>query len=781
LTAARCNNFEIIILVMLIISTVVVLILLILWAMDIAVRFFRIPPLSSLPVVIALIIAFETVLFNLLSIPRQLHIISVFGGHVLLIVSWLILLYYVKAKPYTSAVKIYQAFRRQIDARLYYLVGPIFLLLLFTALIYPPNTYDSMSYHMARIVHWIQEQSVGYYNTSIDRQNVMGPGAEYLIAIPQLLSKTDYFANLVQFFSLISIVPAIVFFLRCMRVPRNISLWATILTICCPMAILQASSTQNDLVAAAMAYALLISGRKIFLGRWINISVKESFLIGICGAAAYLVKPTALLAVAPFFLFGCFIQLRFFTGTLKNVHKLLTLTGVCFVALTIISGPDIARKLEHKVARPEVYPLLAQWDAARLQNPVAIIAHHMVMPEAMHRAFAFLGYHGFAKPEHVLTIHEDLIGNPVQVLFYIFLSFLSFAFLPFIWKTRRFKTNYFLSMAPLASWVVFGLVVRDQLWISRLQLPLFFLLPFTTAFLPFLSPTNGIVRSAVLRMVQLGAIFSVLYCYLVVTHNPHRPLKLAHFFGYLPNRTAALYNNALSEDRGKHQNLLNLARSQNCKEVGQLLGGNSNEYPLSWRLHQEGRKVHHIPKSQMSDKAKDWPCLFFVDSGNEYRLPGPKEYWHSADGYSYALNSSWIFHNRANKCRTDNSPSVKGEISVTAHNGKITEEGNEIHLEAFNDDPQLLLSNVSCPTNERVVLELCLTSPGATAAQIYYTTKDKPFFNEEQSITNNLHQGRICTYFNIPQVDFLEPLRIDPGNIPGKYRNITITFKSFEH
>ena len=51
----------------------------------------------------------------------------------------------------------------------------LFILLLLSGLfiqglIYPPNNFDSMTYHMARIVHWVQNGNVNYYPTGIIRQ-----------------------------------------------------------------------------------------------------------------------------------------------------------------------------------------------------------------------------------------------------------------------------------------------------------------------------------------------------------------------------------------------------------------------------------------------------------------------------------------------------------------------------------------------------------------------------------------------------------------------------------
>src|SRR5262249_42724812 len=37
------------------------------------------------------------------------------------------------------------------------------------AVVYPPNNWDSMTYHMSRVAEWIQHGSIDVYPTSIDR------------------------------------------------------------------------------------------------------------------------------------------------------------------------------------------------------------------------------------------------------------------------------------------------------------------------------------------------------------------------------------------------------------------------------------------------------------------------------------------------------------------------------------------------------------------------------------------------------------------------------------
>jgi hypothetical protein len=119
-----------------------------------------------------------------------------------------------------------------------------------------PNNFDSQTYHLPRIEHWVQNATVAVYPTEIHRQVDLGPGSEYLLAHLRLLSGGDGAYNLLQYFAGVGAA------LAASRIAAQlgggpVAQLATVFVIATtPEVLLQASSTQVDLVAAAWVACL---------------------------------------------------------------------------------------------------------------------------------------------------------------------------------------------------------------------------------------------------------------------------------------------------------------------------------------------------------------------------------------------------------------------------------------------------------------------------------------------------------------------------------------------
>ncbi len=331
------------------------------------------------------------------------------------------------------------------------LMLPLLFIICLTAFLYVPNNYDSMTYHLARVAHWIQNQSVGYYLTHIARQNQMGPGAEYLILFFQIISGSDRLANAVQFFSYLLIPIGLYYLMRVIRIDRKTIPWIIVLCMTTPMAVLQASSTQNDLVDSLLALSIILIGARLLVGNAMRMERNDIILAAVCCSAGYLVKPISLIVIFPIIVAGCLLQFKKMFHLLRSPRGYYGLLA-SLILIAIICGPDIVRKVgEGGFSRSEVYPLLGGWDAARFYNPITLLAPNFPYSTVFNEFIRDLAIPVQSFNRNIYFVHEDFIGNPVQLLL-LFIPALLCRCLFAVWAYFRFeKTIDPAAVCPVAA------------------------------------------------------------------------------------------------------------------------------------------------------------------------------------------------------------------------------------------------------------------------------------------------------------------------------------------
>ena len=170
-------------------------------------------------------------------------------------------------------------------------------LTLVVALIAPPNSWDAMTYHMPRVMHWIQNQTVAFYPTHNIRQVYMPPFAEYVILGFQLLTGGDRFANIPQFFSWGGSGVAVSLIARSLGAKQKGQLLAAALALTIPPGILQATGAKNGCVLTFWFVTFIWFG---LLWKEKMDDPKRAALAGLALGFALLTKGTAYVLVLPF-------------------------------------------------------------------------------------------------------------------------------------------------------------------------------------------------------------------------------------------------------------------------------------------------------------------------------------------------------------------------------------------------------------------------------------------------------------------------------------------------
>ncbi|MQM28982.1 hypothetical protein [Glycomyces albidus] len=175
-----------------------------------------------------------------------------------------------------------------------------------------PNNFDSQTYHLPRIEHWVQNASVAVYATEIHRQVDIGPGAEYLLTHLRLLSvgggPYDGAYNLLQYFAAIGAALAASRITAQLGGGPTAQLATVFVLATTPEILLQATSTQVDLVNAAWVAALATLVLDEFTRPGEQRALRaaapgsDALYLGLALGLIAITKTTGLLAAAPLLL-----------------------------------------------------------------------------------------------------------------------------------------------------------------------------------------------------------------------------------------------------------------------------------------------------------------------------------------------------------------------------------------------------------------------------------------------------------------------------------------------
>ena len=463
-------------------------------------------------------------------------------------------------------------------------VATILGVTLAVALRAPPNNWDSMTYHMARVSAWIQHGNVDFYSTNIDRQNFLSPLTEFAILHLQVLSRSDVLAGLVQWSSLAACILLASLVVKELKQPFGVQVFAALATATIPMAMLQGSSTQNDVACGAFCLAF---------GYYLLKLVRESSFehAFFCGASlgwALLTKGTAYVFCPAIALsMGGLFAVHAGRETWRRVPRLMIVVVLAVLAINCgywsrsyalygapVSSGSAHLRNEHvsilivsaNVVRNAALHLGVPQDSVNDATAgflAACLGNQVNNPDSTWAGTRFLVRY---------AVHEDMAGNLVHLLLIV----AALASLPWIARERRLVSLAWAG-AVVGGAVLFSSLFKWQPWSSRLHTPLFLLA------MPLVAVACSewrVARQPVLAM--LGTLLFVLGLPFLL-YNETRPLVASGGRSVLTSARAAQYFVSRPGLRESYAEAVRTALAGNPAEVGLMLGSDDWEYPL-WVL-----------------------------------------------------------------------------------------------------------------------------------------------------------------------------------------------------
>jgi hypothetical protein len=473
------------------------------------------------------------------------------------------------------------------------------------AILAPPNNWDSMTYHMSRVAHWIQNRSVDHYPTSITRQLYLSPWAEFAILQFQILTANDRWANLIQWMSMVSSLVGVSLITRELGGHARLQVLSVAVAASIPMGILQASSTQNDYVLACWLVCAIYYLLRLFRAGNSQQEMRGGILFGACLSLAILAKGTAYIYSLP--LLACFVA-WIIQAQMGRRLAIATLIGLTIGTVNIgqwtrnaamfgnVLGPDEETKYyaNERVTAAVVTSNIARNIGLHLPMPMSVFERlHGAIGADINDPRTSLG--GGQPPFNFDVtpprLHEDYSGNGLHALMLL----LSITGAVVASGGSGQSGIRWYAVALVVAFVAFCTYLKWQPWGSRLHLPLF------VAGSPIVALCVGRLRRANLASL-IGAVL-LLAATPWVFFNESRPLiesiRPMNFTGVvqtandgtlLDTARIDLYFWNRRELIGPYKAAVKHIKDGGCGNVGLALGDDDYEYPL-WVLQGSHGKI----------------------------------------------------------------------------------------------------------------------------------------------------------------------------------------------
>lgn len=526
-------------------------------------------------------------------------------------------------------------------------VGTVLATTALVALWAPPNTFDAMSYHLPRVMHWLQDRSLAVYPTHVQLQIQAPPGAEYLILNLVALGGNDRLATLVQWAAFGATTVAVSYVAFLLGGKRLAQVLAAVVFATLPMAILQSSGTKNDLVSSlwlvSLAAFVLVFCRRRTCG--------IALLVGLATGLALLTRPTAYLFAFPFFVWFAIAALR------GNHRRGLALVAVAGATALALNAPYYARNLEtygsplgptavrtsagefkstNSLYRPsELVSNIVRNAALQLASPIAGADRTVERAVAkVHKAIGIsendprTTWAGttFALPAWEQQRFEDKAPNTVAFLLGLV------AIVVYLVQRKRFDASVFPYLTGIGVGAfLFCLFIRWEPWNSRFHTPLFALA----------APFIGLVVVETLdRRIAVGIGVVLLLACLpwLLEGEPRSVTGPAGVF------TTSRSDQYFANEPALKKPFLYAVRdltAVHCTHVGLFTDSTAFEYPL-WPLLQdrahrgvEFEDVAVSGKTAREARPRLWrPCALFAETAPDDTLALPRRL--VVDGVSFA-------------------------------------------------------------------------------------------------------------------------------------------------
>lgn len=501
------------------------------------------------------------------------------------------------------------------------------LLTFFMSLFTVVNNGDSMIYHLPRVLHWLQDETVNYYYVQDNRQIFSPVLAEYTLTHIYALSGNDVLFNLLQWFAYAIVSIYVYLICRSLNITKQNSMIGVLLFLTMPMALAQSITTQVDLVGTMWVV--------IFIYLMIDIAKKEHLLFNredifeMCMAAccvglAYITKTNACVPMS-------FVCIWFLLSKLKRKEKVVSLVRFAVTAIVIailILLPGLIRNLMYagsffpsefsekvliltmnpKYVFVNIYKNISmelmQYCLVDVDSRILYLGSFLAGKLRLDINDPLIGYGG---NDYLTTgsasyyyFHHDHASNPIVMLMAIW----SMVYITVVIIRNRKKSNsdlaVGLSIAVVLGFIASTAIIRWQPWVTRLLLP-----SQVTLIIPIVYSLQRLLKKVRIKEYLVGMMTFAMLIMSVnsIFYNIRVPLK--NIFSSI-DRTG-LYFYYHEDEYDGYRAVIDEIIDQGYHNIG--LGTLHFEYVLWKELKENGCTLEHISLEDGKDYGFSPDCI----------------------------------------------------------------------------------------------------------------------------------------------------------------------------
>ena len=450
----------------------------------------------------------------------------------------------------------------------------------------PPNTWDSLNYHMSRVAHWAQEHSIRPFTTGIEIQNSMPPGAEILVLQTYVLGAGDRWANFVEWTAMLLSVIGVMFIASKFGVGNWGQLASALFVVTLPNGLMQATSTMTDYVVAL--WMVGIAAETVHFATE-NIRTDGLVFVSLAAGLAMLTKQTAAAYLLPFGIWIGYLLYR------QRSLRYALLWGLLALGIVMIINSGYLLRNYFLYDNPIGPRSRISTHANQVVDGRAVVSN-VLRNAALHAGtpsthvnkavlLSVMGVHELMNFDvndprttsegkfkiRTPSMHETQAGN----LFHSLIILVMLVYL--VIRRKKFsRLPKVYTVVVLTTFILFSAIFQWQIFGSRYHVPFFVLMaPIFGAVLTVgVSRTIGTILCTALWLASLPWVIG----------NNSRPLvsgiERTYIDSVLVESRDTVYLANGTYLGTPYQEMSATIRHASCDEVGLMLHGNSAEYPL---------------------------------------------------------------------------------------------------------------------------------------------------------------------------------------------------------